>query len=483
MGKYSNDKGYALVLVLLFVMVIAITMAGLSLKMTNDLKQTDHEQDSQGAYYVAEGGVADVMQTVEARVPEIAAGEKTSTAFFTKFESEFLKTREVTSFQPNNGESPKAAVTITKVDNKIPRAYKIESVGSIGNRVRKVSGIFSLNFEEGKSGISFPPGMGVFAKTSINLNNGLIKGNILIDSTGKSVYVGGNPTIQGNIVLPVGSGNDIFSAPDWWIKQKAPTIIKNNINGDYPLPDFPDFPSYPLPPNLSASGHDILKDGNLNINHWSVSNYTYKLTQDVQFKNINLSSNYRLTFDTGSKDRSIVVNTIQGSGHIDIKGTGNLTIYIKDNISISGSFNEANKVRAYLYVGPSSNPSSPKTINSTSYEKFNASLYAYDANINIGGSAGINGHIITGGKKVNVSGGSSASAGSGGNIVYAPNASVYLDGGGQLIGSVISNSFTISGGGSVISKEINYDDSPFFPSPGNEPAEAKLNKPNLKEVD
>lgn len=483
MRRLMNNQGYALLLVLLFVVVMAVTMTALSIKMTNNLKQSSQEQDFQGSYYIAEGGIETVLQMINEISFRIAADEKSVNSFFVKLESEILREWQVDEFSPNGGEAPIAKVLVSKVDNGIPRQYRIESIGQIGNRERRVAGVFSVDFEEGESGITFPPGLGVFAKTMINLNNGYIKGNIMIDSTsGRNVVVGGNPTIDGTIILPPGASNNTFQAPQWWMDSKSPTIEKRPIEGEYPLPPFPNFPPYPLPQDISQGGHQVIRNGNLNINHWTVSKYTHELNENQQFNNINLDSNYRLIFDIGNRNVSLVVNRIAGNGHIDIKGTGTLTMYIKDNISIDGAFNESNTAKAFLYVGASQNPSSPKTIRSSDYARFNGSIYAKDANIQIGGSAGLNGHIITGGKVVHVTGGSSATSASGGNIVYAPNAEVHLNGSGRLTGSVIARSFTISGGGSVVSEEIQVEENPYFPGGDDSNGVPKINWPDIKEI-
>lgn len=486
--QLNTNGGYALVLVLLFVTIISITLAGLSLKMTNDLKQTDHEQDSQGAYYVAEGGVADVMETIEKRATEIAANEKSSTAFFIKLENEILKRIEIGGFEPNNGEIPEAQVTVTKVDNSVPRKYKIESVGTIGNRERKVAGVFTINFEEGKSGITLPPGMGIYSRTKVSLSgSATITGDVMMDTTSsKTVAMDGGASIKGTVFVPAGHKEPVLDVPSWW--SNKPAIETEQAMPTYELPAFPTFPTnYPLAPNKTekngSNTHNVVHNGNLYINSWIVSNYTYPLTRNTKFNDIILDSNNKVTFDVGNRDVSIVANSISGSGHIDVKGSGSLTVYLIDTINISqGSINSTGLTDCYIYIGASSRPSSPKEIHLSSNQKINASIYAKDANFHLSGGASLRGLLITGGNTVSIKGGVKAMSQGGSNLIYAPNANVSLLEGGDLYGSVIAKNFTASGGTHVYSKDFSIEDNPMFPDSSNRPASAVIGDPSIKEI-
>ncbi|MBT2582943.1 hypothetical protein [Planococcus sp. ISL-109] len=232
------------------------------------------------------------------------------------------------------------------------------------------------------------------------------------------------------------------------------------------------FPSYPLMANKVVSqgnnSHNLIRNGNINVNHYLASSFTMKLDQNTRARAINFASDYRLTLDVGNKDISLVVDSISGQGHLDVisTGGGSLTLYVNDNINIRGDLNKSRGKDVFIYLGPSTNPDRPKTLVSTSYAEFNASLYAWDANLEIIGSAGFTGQLVTGGKSVKVSGGSSAQSDT--TVVYAPNATVELVQGGRLLGAVVSNVFKLSGGASVQSSEVDLGDGPFFQETGGE---------------
>ena len=239
------------------------------------------------------------------------------------------------------------------------------------------------------------------------------------------------------------------------------------------MPPFPQpFPSYPMMADqkISKDGntHDLITGGNINVTNYIVADVTIKLEQNVSAKVISFNSSRKLTFDVGSKDISLVVDSIAGSGHLDVKSQqgGSLTLYIRDNISIEGHLNKSRGKDLSIYIGPSVNPTKPKTLISSEYAEFNASLYAKDANIKIVGSAGFKEQLITGGSSVQVTGGASAQSDT--TVIYAPNATVELVQGGRLVGAVVSNVFKLSGGATVQSTNIDLSDSPFFEETGGE---------------
>src|SRR5690625_6375246 len=66
-----------------------------------------------------------------------------------------------------------------------------------------------------------------------------------------------------------------------------------------------------------------------------VEDFTFEVNENLEFSEININGNKTLTLDVGDTDREIVVDQLIVSGHIKLKGTGNLTIYIRDKISMS----------------------------------------------------------------------------------------------------------------------------------------------------
>ncbi|MER2090940.1 MAG: PilX N-terminal domain-containing pilus assembly protein, partial [Sporosarcina sp.] len=488
----KKNCGFTLVGVLMVLVVLSVLGMSIISVASNSMKTSVRERDDQSVFYIAEAGIVDrfyhveldvkkAFETINMQYNSLNAEKKRLFNFEGKFYTEVhsnidttLKKLEV--FERSFGEQPQAEVMIIPIKSDGPLKYKVKSIGTIGSKSRTVEQEFIVNFEKGETGVTLPTGGAIYSVDGMQIKNGTIEGNLVIGSnTSKGIEISGWPDIKGKIIVPKGTSNNILKGPPEWIKQKAPQIEEHNEFFEYPYPPFPNFPVYPLNPKVD-------KNGNLSVGTLQ----TISLTGNSQFNNINFSSDAKLTLDIGSKDTSIVVNKIAGGGHLDVKGTGSLTIYIKDNIDLTGHFNQTGSAKVLVYLGPSANSSNPKTLKSSEYGEFKASIFAKDANLELVGSGKIVGNIITGGNSVKLSGDTSGAASSG-YVVYAPSAAVNLSGSGKLVGSVISRSFEISGGGKVTAKDMVLNDIPFFfggsfSGSSSSPNNSKINKLPLKEI-
>lgn len=478
-------------MVTVVMLLLLFSILGMALLATtmNSMKQSSGEVKSQSAYYIAESGATLKLQEVEKAATDLAEDTSLSQAlFYRELEKAVLSARsgnqlipeEFSNFELQQGEQPQAKVTteLVKVNADTgSREYQIVSKGIIGGRERTVSMPLTLNYTEG-GGFVMPENLGVYAKNRMVLTNGTVNGNIIMDNPAPQVLeIDGNPTINGKVYVPANSNGNVFKYDkdqQWWFDQKKPVVEKGGHAQEMVLPPFPTpFPSYPMMADRKVSKdrntHDFIKDGNINITSYIAPNATIKLDQNTRAKAINFASDYKLAFDIGNKDVSLVVDSISGQGHLDVISTdgARLTLYVRNNINIKGNLNKSGGKDLFVYLGPSPDAANPKTMVSTSYAEFNASLYASDANIEIVGSAGFTGQLITGGKSIKVSGGTSARSDS--TVVYAPNATVELVGSGKLYGAVVSNVFKMHGGSSVDSTDVDLNEGPFFEETGGEP--------------
>lgn len=296
-----------------------------------------------------------------------------------------------------------------------------------------------IPYEVPKCGDDFPlppkPEYAVYANSTITLKEGaIINGDVGTHLNSNAITLTGGAKINGQKVYDL------------------PKVTH--------LPPFPSFPSYPTPKNQKikdgGNQHDVIKNGDLNINNWMVTNNNYilKLDSNVSFKNMNFDQNITLRIDTGNSDKEIVVDHLNiKNGHIEIIGNGKLTIYVRDNITMgSGSTinkdGSIDKLKVY-YQGT-------EKLKLTDDEKIFGSLYAKNASIEINGSSGLIGHIFTGGKEVIVRGGVKNHS-----MIFAPNAEFQLNEGGQIFGTVICNSFVGTGGSNVTYEKIDLKSMPF----------------------
>ncbi len=202
--------------------------------------------------------------------------------------------------------------------------------------------------------------------------------------------------------------------------------------GEYELPAFVEYPAK----TITRSSV---------VTTWPFTNITLSPSDydGAYFPSITVQSNYTLNIDTGSEDRVLHVgdfNLYQGT--VNITGTGTLTLIVEDDLIVSGSskMNTSSiQERLFTYYGGTD------ALNFSGSTKFNGSIYAKTADITIGGSGGIQGHVITGGNNVTVSGAAVANT----RILYAPNAHVQVTGSGSIKGSIVANTFSSSGSGKV----------------------------------
>lgn len=469
----KEEKGNTLILVLIVILLFSSIGLSMIQSSLNSVSLSDGEVKEQSAYYIAESGITYTLDQIQQALDEVEDLNKiTDEQYYNYVNANILtgtQPRVFSSFEKQKGIQPMAMVTV-KMSNvssdRTVRDYIITSTGQVGERKKTLQTSYSLDLER-KPGPTLPSNLGIYSKGKMKLANGVVTGNILLESNAQNMLeVTGNPTINGAVYTLPSSHSKTILAPNWWLDQKRPIIYKEDFNLGLTLPDFPsanDF-NYKIIPDTTfkagSSQYQVISKGNINISNWIVSDYELILDQDYKVNDINLSSNYRLTINVKDKDVSLYVNSIQGIGHLDVKSQpgGSLTIYLADNISLNGHVNESDGNDLFIYIGPSNGQT--KLVKSSGYGKFNASIYAKDANLEFVGSASLNGSILSGGQNVKVTGATQINAPK--KLIFAPNAHVEIIEGGTVNGGIVSDTFTISGGAKVNAASIELDDLPFF---------------------
>jgi type II secretory pathway pseudopilin PulG len=471
---YQNEKGIALVVVLLVLAVVSImgvTVLGLSI---NSLKESSTESNYQSTYYIAESGATYELNNLSSSILQEYNSSNDGLTFFNKVEANF-KTITYTDFESNGGQQPSTVITVTKknddnANSATTRDYTITSIGTIGNSSRTVTQTFHLNWIP-KNDVNIPSDTSVFVKTLISLDRGAtISGAIGTNSSlPNQILLNGGSRLIGNnniYVGPTGGSNVVNKAVT------NPIIPISAVKG-FVLPPFPEIPTYPTLPDQKTTDskgkkiYYLINNGALQVVDYVWNNYTLDMTnQDLSFSSLEIDDNYQLNIDVGNSNRNLVVKDLNiPNGNIKILGTGTLTIYVTGNITMgSGSIiNMGQNVNQLnIYLTGSGSVSSPKTLTLTGSQKIYGSLYAEDANIDFGNGSGFQGNILTGGKSVTVDGGAYANT----QLFYAPNADFSLLGGGTIQGSIIANSLTATGGSKIIYEKLDQSSLPFFLSSG-----------------
>lgn len=268
----------------------------------------------------------------------------------------------------------------------------------------------------------------IIGDASINSNN---SGSVDLGS--------GNDKITGNLFLGSGGEADqVLAGNDLGIGGEIKTVPGKQ---DFRMPPFPEFPE-------------------IELNAGSVNGGTTLDPEDYHnkyFNEINLKGNSKLVINTGSEGDSLTVHVgaldIQSSD-IELEGDGHLKIYVdtklnmKGNATVNVNNNGDVSQLELFYKGYQEVDLYDETLAFGGTTQLNGSLFADKANINLNGTAGIQGNIITGGGSVVVNGNPNLVS-ENARVIFAPNALVELKGNVSLEGAVISDQFKSNGNGTV----------------------------------
>nr|WP_088076088.1 PilX N-terminal domain-containing pilus assembly protein [Bacillus alkalicola] len=485
----KNERGVSFVLVLVLIVVMSVLAVGVVGVTATNVKMSTGERDYQSVYYIAEAAMNMKLDAISQSLDDNSLTEVESF-----IESDTL----YDDFSPNMGESPYAIVSGEKIEGE----YILTSTAHIGNRSRTVQSSFILDVTESGGG-NTPPfelldNVAVFSNGSISLSGGAtIDGYVATNSTSPQSITfeswpngGGARINNGSFILgPGGDFNAVVKFPDHNSNDTNMINYIASFRGDsdnliepmiYTIPDFPEPPEeysvidYQQIEKNENEKYDVILNNRLRINNYIVrdTNYVLELDENLFFKEIILGEDNTLNINVGNEERTLIVDHLDAStGHIKINGTGKLNIYVKEKITMgSGSTinNDGDTNQLAIYFKGSGNPDSPRSFTLGGAQAISGSFFGEDTNINITSGGGFTGHIITGGKKVELSGGSSTDT----RLFYAPNADVKISEGGVFIGSVITKTLTMDGGASVTYNPlVDYDGLPYFPGDGSENGE------------
>ncbi|MFJ7936428.1 PilX N-terminal domain-containing pilus assembly protein [Sporosarcina sp. NPDC096371] len=437
---HANDRGFTLLGVLMVLVVLSVLGLSIMMITSNSVRISAGERDDQAVFYIAEAGVVETAYDINEDVSEAFEEVKNTYdklttkeqqkydfvgEFYSRVRAKVNLAPTSPTFEANLGNVPVASITVTQ-KRADPVIYEIESIGTIGNKTRTVKQELTVSLEP-----SVVEGPGVFGNAALYVN--------------KTIRLEEGITIHGNAYMKSTNPSDLKISGGASITGEVVRGVENFIE----LPLFPSYPSYTIPvdqviTNNNGNKTDLVKKGKLLIGNYITNGYIMNMSNNLAFKEIYLNENNTLTIDVGDSDKEIVVDHLNvTNGHIKINGTGKLTIYVKNNITMgSGSTinsNTRNVDKLQVYQKGSN------LINLGGDQKVFGSLYAESATIKIGAGGGFHGNIFSGGTEVTVDGGASVNT----QLFLVPNAKFTLANGGKIKGSVIADSFIGTGGGSI----------------------------------
>lgn len=487
--RKQSENGYSLLIVLMVLLVLSVltlSILGLTIKHHTFSKQ---EVNDRSAFYIAEAGLNYTIKDIE-RISKIellnyAPSDKISIENQKKKYLEAVK-KAVSNvpaypyrFEKHGNSTPSVDIQTNK--NEFPDKIKVTSVGKIGTKERTLTQYVTIKYaylnEGGESGgegethppvippiFNYPEKTAVFVNGNIDLSGGAeISGNVGTNKAAShTITLSGGINIRGTIYVPVGYENKAIDKPSSMNIGK-PLGLADNVKFD--LPDFPVYPVLPFMNNKviykDGNQKEVIKGGSLYIDNYISDGFRLELDKDYQFNEIRVEQNNNLEINVGNQDKTLVVNHLNVlNGNIKIIGTGNLTIMVKSKTSMgSGSVVNTSKDTKRLKIFLDNKSSIPNELSLSGAQKIYGSLYAKNTNVHITGGGGFQGNILTGGKKVEISGGGSALY----TLINAPYADVVLTGGGSVKGTILGKSLTMSGGAKVEYGEFDIDPGEFYP--------------------
>ena len=411
MKLLNNEKGIALVLVLIVFVIISFLGLTIMALAANNMKMSTGERNYQSAYYIAESGVTSRMNEISSKLNDVYGIAVNGTDFFNKVDGVMELGQEKVYdniFEESFSQKPVAKIKIERVPSdtiiSYTNDYKITSTGTINNRSRTVVKTFHITWKP-KSTVTIPANTVFFVKNNFNVKNYKITGSV--GSNGLITLQGGQASITGNKYNYVGS----------------------TLN----MPAFPTF----------TPGTTNFEDTYL------------KMDRDRAFSTLKVNSNSTLIIDVGNSNKNLVVDSLNllSYGKIKINGSGKLSIYAKNITMSSGSVinTDGNIEKLYMFLEGSGSSLNQGIIY--------GSMYANNTNLIVNNENGVQGHIITKGARIDITGTTINFP----KMIYAPNAIVYLN--ASLSGAIICSEISSSGNDDSFKFEfvqINYDNSPLY---------------------
>ncbi len=326
----QSPDGYALLFVILTLAVSSILGATLMIITSNTMNLSANERSDQSAYYIAEAGIN--LKRAELNTLLHDAYNETNTEYQAlatqeekqayDFESKFLsrsntKIVETTTtfydFEKVFGIQPYATVTITKLSNT-PLQYEITSTGTIGDNVRTLSQIYSIQLNTETT--TFPNSFNYTGKFAVHAR--------------KTISTSGNIEINGAVAVEKSSESETTEEATNRISIQKGTVEKfatyNSIVDSKIL--LQDLQSLPYPPEFP--------DGRLLISQ----NYTLTMQENMRLEEISITqSNVTLTIDVGNSKKELYVNNLNlNKSNFVIKGDGQLILHIGSSLTTTSQF-------------------------------------------------------------------------------------------------------------------------------------------------
>jgi len=274
-------------------------------------------------------------------------------------------------------------------------------------------------------------GQALFSETTISVSgSSRILGDIATNTTsqnGVNLNSWAWPNVvDGNVYIgPGGDPSVVFTSPN--PNSVAGSVLNLTEPMSFPLPPFPDFPAKgDVASSVSLSGSTSLT--------LQPGDYSGKFIPEISIQN-----DTRLTIELDGGDHILHVGTLQISqGHIELNGAGRLFLLVENSITLAGSSsvnrNGATENLFAFYEGT-------EPLNFGGNTRFVGDMFTKSSDVIIANSGGVEGHVISGGTALSITGNAQSFE----RVIYAPEAAINMSGSGAVRGAVVGKSYVAQG--------------------------------------
>ncbi|WP_321434359.1 PilX N-terminal domain-containing pilus assembly protein [Trichococcus flocculiformis] len=506
-----EENGSGLVLTLMVLLVLSVLGISIGTLTIGSYRLGAANRDATSAYYVAEAGAVTAYDEIQRSVLSAYETNATEGSFYNHVSSIVTSQKGQSSvdFGEQFGTEPTATIATAQNDTN---SYTITSTGEVDGKKRTVTKPFTVNWIEKNTGSggglpTLPGDAALLTKTSIDISagvtidddiysdgnidipNGNINGNIYTD--GEFSMSGG--TLNGDIYtnqtengsIQINGWTNINSAklfyPDTLTREQAEALASSSLNGSK-LPELvpknnvwdsqlylSNFQAYInlLDGIKTPDKNHLVTKSDLNITD-NTGKYQHKLDSNDYIPKMKVtvypnkkdkSEKSIFSITTDGQDRTILVDELEiTSNNLIVTGGGTLTIVVTNKLNITSipnfnSIDPENPVNPVnlIYLGKE-----PVELSNWKGANINANIIIKEAAVSAN-TTKINGILLTGGSSVVLSGGNADSN----MMLIAPKAAVSLMGSYSINGTVIANSFDISGGASLKYADVATTGFPF----------------------
>ena len=396
-----------------------------------DNRHSIHQYKKTQAYYLARAGAEAVGKYIVGQ-------------------SNLLNKTELNEFVDNIKEIPSEEVRLDDADPgyfivriaETPQGLDVISTGFVDKvketatlSLKKVTRSFITNLDKAlyaSEKIQFEGSTRIYGSVETDFTDPL---QISFNNSGGQ-FIDGDVLVTGSSI----SKDNIYYGE----KIKGNVIPLETSSSPHTLPDFPAYPDdLPVIENEFVAGWNPSPPYTIKESGWYQDGITVQSTLNMEIGDDDLVIRTKYLRVTGAGQINVIRN---GNGilYIFIDGTGDRDFVLEN----SGSINKDGDPDDVLVYFKASE------FKPSGAAKMNASIYGQSANIHIANSGYMNGHIVTGGDEVRIDGDAGAFV----RVLYAPEASVTIEGSGKVEGIIVAKELKITGNSYIKYEPVPEDD-------------------------